>query len=327
MRAGRFLSLIAVLAIVTCAIAPVHAWQIKEPAKASDDDEIGYVCPMHPDVTSDKPGKCSRCGMALVAGTLFDMRDYRMDFKTVPAVVKAGEKARLFFKVFHPGTGEPIKKFELVHDKPYHLFIVSQDMEYFEHIHPEQKDDGTWTIDVVLPKPGYYEVLSDFLPSGGSGQFLARPLITAGYSGDLMAGSAHLLPDSADTHTVDDLKAKVTYDPASLQAGSYGHLTFYLTNAQTDEPVNDLQTYLGAFGHMLMMSEDMVDYVHSHPVDMISSELNVENLRGGPSVMFEGLMPKPGRYRAWTQFRYHDKVHTFTNTFEVFDVGQGANQP
>ncbi len=25
-----------------------------------------YVCPMHPDQVSDKPGKCSKCGMALV---------------------------------------------------------------------------------------------------------------------------------------------------------------------------------------------------------------------------------------------------------------------
>ena len=25
-----------------------------------------YVCPMHPDVTSDKPGTCPKCGMALV---------------------------------------------------------------------------------------------------------------------------------------------------------------------------------------------------------------------------------------------------------------------
>src|SRR5882672_5089990 len=25
-----------------------------------------YACPMHPDVTSDKEGKCSKCGMALV---------------------------------------------------------------------------------------------------------------------------------------------------------------------------------------------------------------------------------------------------------------------
>jgi hypothetical protein len=28
--------------------------------------EVVYVCPMHPDVTSDRPAKCSKCGMALV---------------------------------------------------------------------------------------------------------------------------------------------------------------------------------------------------------------------------------------------------------------------
>ena len=27
---------------------------------------IIYTCPMHPEVTSDKPGKCSKCGMDLV---------------------------------------------------------------------------------------------------------------------------------------------------------------------------------------------------------------------------------------------------------------------
>ena len=27
---------------------------------------VTYVCPMHPDVTSDKPGSCNKCGMDLV---------------------------------------------------------------------------------------------------------------------------------------------------------------------------------------------------------------------------------------------------------------------
>jgi hypothetical protein len=29
-------------------------------------EKLKYSCPMHPDVTSNKPGKCSKCGMALV---------------------------------------------------------------------------------------------------------------------------------------------------------------------------------------------------------------------------------------------------------------------
>jgi len=27
-----------------------------------------YTCPMHPEVRMDEPGKCPKCGMALVAG-------------------------------------------------------------------------------------------------------------------------------------------------------------------------------------------------------------------------------------------------------------------
>ena len=99
-------------------------------------DETAWVCPMHPDYTMDVTGKCPRCGMALVRAAPFDVRDYRLDFRTVPAVVKPGQKATLRFRIFHPGTGEPIKKFEVVHERQYHLFVISQDMEYFQHIHP-----------------------------------------------------------------------------------------------------------------------------------------------------------------------------------------------
>ena len=126
-------------------------------------------------------------------------------------------KVTLLFKVSHPGTGEPIKKFELVHDRPYHVFVISQDMTQFFHIHPEQRPDGTWAVDVTLPQPGYYKVLSDFLPSGGSSQFIARPIVTAGYTGDLVASSAHLEPDRELTKTIDDITAEVTYDPKQVR--------------------------------------------------------------------------------------------------------------
>jgi hypothetical protein len=301
---------------------------LQAPSRSAN-EETAFLCPMHPDFTLDVEGKCPRCGMALVRAAAYDVRDYRLEFRTIPPVVVAGQKATLRFKVSHPGFNAVIEKFEVVHDRKYHLFVISQDMEYFQHIHPEQRTDGTWTIDVTLPKSGYYKVLSDFLPTGGSTQFIARPLVTSGYQGDLAADSAHLVPDTVFKKSVDDLTAEVSFDPPVFVAGLYGHLNFRLTDTATGRPVTDLQTYLGAFGHTLIMSEDMVDYVHSHPIDisatdengpkqfMLPADVDPEKLRGGPEVTFEGLMPKPGRYRAWTQFRRNGKLYTFATTFNV----------
>ena len=38
-----------------------------------------YICPMHPDVRQSDPGKCPKCGMALIAeGTRFGMLRHMM---------------------------------------------------------------------------------------------------------------------------------------------------------------------------------------------------------------------------------------------------------
>jgi hypothetical protein len=320
--------IIAAILVMACLLAGTASRAFQVPAP---DDETAWVCPMHPDYTTEVPGQCPRCGMNLVHAAPFDVRDYEVDFRTDPAAVKPGQKTTLSFQFRHPGNGEVVKQFELVHEKEFHLFVISQDMEFFAHIHPTERPNGTWTIDVTLPKAGYYKVLCDFYPKGGAAQFLARPLVTAGYSGDLEADMAHLVPDTNLTKTADDITASVRYDPETFAVGFYGHLNFFLTDTATGRSITDLQTYLGAFGHTLIMSEDMEDYVHSHPLDILAMPddeggppqflippgADLEKIRGGPEVTFEGLMPKPGRYRAWTQFRRNDKIHTFTYTFNV----------
>lgn len=39
---------------------------LKPEVNTADSSKQVYVCPMHPEVTSDKPGKCPKCGMAMV---------------------------------------------------------------------------------------------------------------------------------------------------------------------------------------------------------------------------------------------------------------------
>jgi len=299
------------------------------------DDVVAFMCPIHSDYTSESAGTCPRDGMQLVPSNPFDVRDYALEFETEPSWPRAGETLTLSFRVFHPGTGELVRDFAMVHDQRYHLFLISLDMQHFEHIHPVLKDDGSWTIDVVLPRPGYYKVLSDFVPQGGTGQFIARPLVTADYDGDLVADSASLEVEPSASKTVGNMTATLALDPPAFIAGLYGHLNFYLTDARTGEPITDLQPYLGAFGHTLILSEDMVDYVHSHPIDldadfdensgpmlfMIPMGVDPATLSGGPAVTFDGLMPRTGRFRAFTQFRWHDELHTFAFSFDVISGG------
>lgn len=294
------------------------------------DGELVYMCPIHSDYTANAAGTCPRDGMPLVPSAAFDVRDYELEFRTEPSVPRAAEPLTLLFTIRHPETHEVVRDFVTVHDQRYHLFVVSQDLQHFEHLHPTQRDEGSWSIEIMLPRPGAYKVLSDFLPQGGAGQFVARPLITADYDGDLIAANALLPHDGETSKTVGSLTATLSFDPPTFLANLYGHLNFYVTDASTGEPVTDLQLYLGAFGHTLILSEDLVDYVHSHPLDLTTRSeesgpmlymaphgVDPASLRGGPQVTFDGLMPRPGRFRAFTQFRRHDELHTFTFTFDV----------
>ena len=43
-----------------------------------------YTCPMHPEVTSDKPGKCSKCGMDLVKSKKDQMKKKMVKIYTCP---------------------------------------------------------------------------------------------------------------------------------------------------------------------------------------------------------------------------------------------------
>lgn len=36
------------------------------PVETAPEAQAAYACPMHPEVSSDKPGRCPKCGMALV---------------------------------------------------------------------------------------------------------------------------------------------------------------------------------------------------------------------------------------------------------------------
>src|SRR5262249_54834843 len=119
---------------------------------ATELEATAFVCPMHPDYTLDIAGTCPRCGMALVRATPSAVAAYGFELTRAPPLPRPGETAEWRLKIFHPGQGQRVPMSEPVHERQYHLFVISQDMEHFQHIPPEKQADGTWTIDVTLPK-------------------------------------------------------------------------------------------------------------------------------------------------------------------------------
>lgn len=253
--------------------------------------------------------------MALVPGDPLDAREYLVDMKAAPPAVRAGRPVRLSFTVRHPDTRATVRSFATVHDKQFHLFVVSHDLEYYDHVHPVMQPDGSWTIEITVPKAGYYKLFSDFLPLGGTPQIIPRLLI-AGDPGDLEAARAHLPSDDTFTKTAGSMTLSLALPADGLVAGRDEKLIYHIVDAKTGQPVRDLEPYLAAYGHTLVLSEDTLEYVHAHPVELLPDK--IETAAGGPELTFKALLPKPGRYRLWTQLKRGGVVTTarFTVTAE-----------
>lgn len=66
----KILILIIVLVAGTITTFAQSAKDAQPKSKMDTATKIIYTCPMHPEVISDKPGKCPKCGMTLVAKTV-----------------------------------------------------------------------------------------------------------------------------------------------------------------------------------------------------------------------------------------------------------------
>lgn len=284
----------------------------------------GYICPMHPNEVKAAPGTCSICGMTLVPGDPMATADYPVKVTTEPRVVKPGQKIKFTFTVTHPLTGEKIKEFGEVHDRVYHLFIVSRDMTQFFHIHPTLEKDGTLTVEEVLPIAGQYVLFSDFMPVGGGPQLVMTPLVTAGFEGDVLSQLPNLKPDTTFVKKANGTTVELQIEPAKLIAGEEADIPIHFSDEKSEQPVKDLQRYLGAFGHAMMLSEDMTEHVHAHPEEMLEGTTVVEG--GGPDLVFHALFPKPGNYRIWLQFQRNNVLSTIPFTVRVLRSGETVLQ-
>jgi Heavy metal binding domain len=249
--------------------------------------DLAYVCPMDRDIRSSEPGKCSRCGMALVAG-IPDQSEYHLDLTVAPKPPRPGDRVRLTFEVFDPWKDHRVEKFSVVHEKLFHAFIISRDLQFFLHDHPTW-ENGAFHYDIAFPRPGMYRVLGDFYPEGAAPQLITDTIFVAGAE-----PAAPRLSRDYSAKDAENLKVDFSTRPAEPVAGVTTQMRLSVT------PGDGLEKYLGAWGHMLVASDDLIDLTHTHP--FIAD--------GSPAMQFSVVFARPRVYRVWVQFQRHGVVNT-----------------
>ena len=267
------------------------------PAVLRAQDSV-FSCPMDPDVRSNQPGVCKRCGMKLVAGVP-DQVEYHLDLTTTPRAVKPGEPVRLEFAVHDPYKDRQVTNFQLVHEKLYHMYVVSQDMKFFVHDHPVYQPDGSFYYTIQFPHGGMYRILSDFYPDGATPQLIAKTVLVPGSA----PPPIQISKDYSEKKS-ENTQVQFWTDPAEPIAGFTTQLHFKL------DPGEEYQQWLGAWGHMLVASDDLVDMIHTHP--FIAD--------GSPHVQFDVTFPRTRGYRVWMQFQRAGVINTVHFDVPVADL-------
>ncbi len=216
--------------------------------------------------------------------------------------------------------GNIMKNFAITHTKPMHVIVARKDLKYFQHVHPAYDEvNGKFTFtDLTFPADGEYRIFADFAANGGMKDSSGMPLgITV--SEDVIAGNTSYTKEALGgeerTKSFSDIKTTLSIKPTPPLAGNETILTYTLAD-QANAPVKDLETYLGALGHAVVLREGTLDFIHAHPVEDATKPQNGK-------VNFMVYFPEAGKYKVFTQFQRAGKVIT-TEFVITVAVGNAA---
>src|SRR5215217_7936579 len=223
---------------------------------------------------------------------------YNVNVQFDPATPQAGKPTSLSLVVTEQKIGEPIKDFDVIHDKLMHLIIVNkEDLSYFAHIHPElDRESGIFHISHTFAKAGKYKMWIDAKPKDGMQILTAFAFIVEGQPIHFPAKIAH---EQTRIKNVDaegqSYQIALNCEPEQLIANRNIKMTFEIKDAN-GKPISNLEPLMAAGGHCVIIDADGREFLHVHPAEEVHEGIN---WRGGPSVSFLANFPKPGLYRAW----------------------------
>ncbi|MBL7800697.1 MAG: hypothetical protein JNL95_08215 [Chitinophagales bacterium] len=266
-----------------------------------DHHEHIYACPMHPDVTGKEGDKCSKCGMALEHMDEAPANgNFQMQFTSSPQTIEAGKAATLSFTPKNKDNAGAAVPLEVEHEKKIHLIMVSEDLSWFNHIHPEYQADGSYTVTETFPNGGNYILYADYKPSGGTHQVEKIAITVSGKSVPKISYSKDKV-----SATTNGITLNLIPEGGKFVTNATMHIQGKLTQNGKPLDANTLDNYLGAKAHMVVVGLNDKNYLHVHP--------EVEN----GSLDLHTTFEKTGIYRGWVQFQKDGKLNTADFVFIV----------
>ncbi len=191
-----------------------------------------------------------------------------------------------------------IANFDTFQEKLMHLIVVSDNLQFFSHLHPNYKENGQFEVETRFPQAGGYTFFSDYKPTGQTEQVSVLKTQVA-----VNSPTAPKI-DLNRTKTFNDIKVNLALSEPTVKAGKEVTLMFNLQDASNNQPLTDLQPYLGERGHLVILKQSSPltreDYIHAHA------------MKDTPTgqVHFMTSFPQPGKYKLWGQFNRNDKIVT-----------------
>jgi hypothetical protein len=210
----------------------------------------------------------------------------------LPAATRfsAGETSDFRFTIFTVDRA-PVTDFGQMHGQKMQLVLVRRDMTEYQYLTPTMKPDGTWSVPVRLNEPGSYRAFATFLPGK-----TAEP-ITLGVD---LESPGEVEPQAVpQPREIVDVDGYTVMLNGTVIAGGVSRL--YATVLQGEESVTDLDPYLGAHGHLVMLREGDLGFLRVRPVPASNA---------GPTISFEASVPTPGYYKIFLDFQHRGELRT-----------------
>lgn len=237
-------------------------------------------------------------------------RTYSLNLMEMGAYA-ANKPTELMFDI-RDENNNVLKRFDTVHTKIMHLIVVRKDRSYFQHVHPNyDAASGMFAITgFTFPTNGEYRVFADFTASDAQMGPDNMKLASTPYK-DVKVGDGNYtsIALGADKKKSD---ANGFSTEISLVSGDSPNLTQTITAGmpqmlgvnitKNGAPYKNLQTYLGALGHMVVLGPNL-EFIHAHPV----FDTNVPQTG---MISFMVTFPDAGQYKLYLQTQADGQVNT-----------------